>query len=122
MGILAAHDGAAPEHHLVLGQRPRLVREEVLDLSQVLRDVEGPALNGRIGLFIVQVEVVVQEEDLPKLHQLDGHVQGDGDQHLREIESHRVRHQGGSLSQDPVWGVAKAFHGRLRLGHMMHVF
>lgn len=100
--ILAAHDGAAPEHHLVLSQRPRLVREEVLDLAQVLRDVEGPALNGRIGLFVVQVEVIVQEEDLAELHQLDGHVQGDRDQHLREIESRPVGHRSGSLSQDPV--------------------
>lgn len=44
--ILVAHDGAAPEYHLVLGQRPRLVREDVLDLAQVLCDVEGTTLDG----------------------------------------------------------------------------
>lgn len=80
--VLAAHDRATPEHHFVLGERPCLVREDVLDLAQVLRDVEGSALNGHIGLFVVQVKVIVQEEDLPELHQLNGHVQGDGDQHL----------------------------------------
>lgn len=80
--VLAAHDRATPEHHLVLGERPCLVREDVLDLAQVLRDVEGSALNGHIGLFVIQVKVIVQEEDLPELHQLNGHVQGDGDQHL----------------------------------------
>lgn len=85
--ILAAHDGAAPEHHPVLRQRARLVGEDVLDLAQVLRDVEGTTLDGRVGLFVVQVEVVVQEEDLPELHQLDGHVQGDWDQHLPGEES-----------------------------------
>lgn len=98
--ILVAHDGATPEHHLVLGQRPRLVREDVLDLTQVLRDVEGPTLNGQIGLFIIQVKVVVQEEDLPELHQLNRHVQGDGDQHLQR-EGLRSQEQGGTLSQDP---------------------
>lgn len=77
-----AHDGTTPEHHLVLGQRPRLVREDVLDLAQVLSDVEGSTLNGQMGLFIIQVKVIVQEEDLPELHQLDGHVQGDWDQYL----------------------------------------
>lgn len=82
MRILAAHDGTTPEHHLVLGQRPRLVGEDVLDLAQVFSDVEGSTLNGHISLLIIQVKVVVQEEDLPELHQLNGHIQGDGDQHL----------------------------------------
>lgn len=57
--ILAAHDGTTPEHHLVLGQRPCLVGEDVLDLAQVLSDVEGSTLNGQIGLFVVQIKVIV---------------------------------------------------------------
>lgn len=116
MRILAAHDGATPEHHLVLGQRPRLVREDVLDLAQVLRDVEGSTLNGQIGLFIVQVKVVVQEEDLPELHQLNGHVQGNGNQHLQG-EGLPSQEQAGTLSQDPHWWVENAFNGKLRSAH-----
>lgn len=80
--ILAAHDSATPKDHLVLSQCPRLVREDILDLAQVLSDVEGSTLNGQIGLFIIQVKVIMQEEDLPKLHQLNGHIEGDWDQHL----------------------------------------
>lgn len=80
--ILAAHDSATPEDHLVLSQCPRLVREDILDLAQVLSDVEGSTLNGQISLFIIQVKVIVQEEDLPELHQLNGYIQGDWDQHL----------------------------------------
>ena len=80
--IFAAHDSATPKHHLVLSQRPRLVREDILDLAQVLSDVEGSTLDGQISLFIVQVKVILQEEDLPKLHQLNGYIQGDWDQHL----------------------------------------
>ena len=77
-----AHDGTTSEHHLVLGQRSCFVGEDVLDLTQVLSDVEGSTLNGQVSLFIIQVKVVVQEEDLPELHQLNGHVQGDWDQYL----------------------------------------
>lgn len=84
--ILAAHDGATSEHHLVLCQGPRLIGEDVLDLAQVLRDIEGSTLNGQIGLFIIQVKVIVQEEHLPELHQLNGDVQRDGDQHLKRDE------------------------------------
>lgn len=44
--ILAAHDGTTSEYHLVLCQGPRLIGEDVLDLAQVLRDIEGSTLNG----------------------------------------------------------------------------
>ncbi|TNN72563.1 hypothetical protein EYF80_017170 [Liparis tanakae] len=57
-------------------------REEVLDLSEVLRDVQGPTLNPGIQLLVVQRQVIVDEVDLTQLHDLNGHVQRDGDQHL----------------------------------------
>lgn len=117
--ILSAHDGAAPEHHLVLGQRPRLVGEDVLDLAQVLGDVQGSALNGQIGLLVVEVKVIVQEEYLPQLHQLNGHVQRDRDQHLGGDDAHCVSNQQGSLPPDPHSEAAKASDGKLRSAHRM---
>lgn len=57
--VLVAHDGATPEHHLILRQGPRLIREDILDLAQVLCDVEGSALNGPICFFIAQVKVIM---------------------------------------------------------------
>lgn len=53
-----------------------------MDLSQVLCDVQGLALDARVRLLIVQINVVGDEEDLTNLHQFNGQVEGDGDQDL----------------------------------------
>lgn len=55
MRIFNPIDAAAAEHHLVFCQRSRLIREQVLDLTQVLRDVKGPALDPRVQLLVVKV-------------------------------------------------------------------
>lgn len=73
---------AAAEHHLVLCQSSRLIREQILDLTQVLSDVEGPALDPGVQLLVIQGQVVVDEVDLAQLHNLNGHVERNGDQHL----------------------------------------
>lgn len=83
MGVLSAHDGAPAEHHLVLRQSASFVREDVLDLPQVLRDVEGLTLDAAVALFIVQVHVISDEENLADLHHLNGDVEGDGNQDLK---------------------------------------
>lgn len=80
--VLCAHDGASAKHHLVLCQSTSLVWEDVFDLPQVLRDVQGLALDAAVGLFIVQIHVISDEEDLADLHQLNGDVEGDGNQDL----------------------------------------
>lgn len=80
--VLCAHDGASAEHHLVLRQSASLVWEDVFDLPQVLRDVQGLALDAAVGLFIVQIHVISDEEDLADLHQLNGDVEGNGNQDL----------------------------------------
>ncbi len=77
-------DTAAPEHHLVLGQSSRLIREQVLDLPQILGDVEGPTLDPGVQLLVVQSQVIVDEVDLAKFHDFNGYVQRNGDQHLWE--------------------------------------
>lgn len=83
MWVLSAHDGASAEHHLVLRQSASFVREDVLDLPQVLRDVEGLTLDAAVALFVVQVHVISDEEDLADLHHLNGDVEGDGNQDLK---------------------------------------
>lgn len=54
MRIFNPIDTAATEHHLVLCQSSCLVREQVLDPTQVLCDVESPALDAGIQLLVVQ--------------------------------------------------------------------
>jgi hypothetical protein len=120
--IFAAHDGATPEHHLVLCQGPCLVREDVLDLAQVLCDVEGSTLNGQISFFIVQVKVTVQEEYLPELYQLNGHIQGDRDQHLRGDRVPWCQKPSVVPAPGSHYRVAKAFCGKLKLAHRMDFF
>lgn len=80
--VLDARHRAAPEHHLVLCQRARLVREYVLHLAQILGDVEGAALQVRIRLLVVKLHILVNDVYLANLHDLDGDEEGDGDQNL----------------------------------------
>lgn len=84
MRIFNSIDTAAAKHHLVLCQSSRLIREQILDLTQVLGDVEGPALDPAVQLLIVQGEVIVNEIDLAQFHNLNGHVERDGNQHLSD--------------------------------------
>ena len=111
--VVDAADGAAPEHHVVLRQRPRLVREDVLhlhrshnepvnphrsrsikrkggvetDLAEFFGDVEGAALDalGRAG--VEQVRVVVDVEDLRQFGHLNRHVERQRDHHLKSTVS-----------------------------------
>lgn len=91
MRVFHPEDTAAAEHHLVLCQSSRLIGEQVLDLTQVLSDVEGPALDPGVQLLVVQGQVVVDEVDLAQFHDLNGHVQRNGDQHLLDRNEMRIR-------------------------------
>ena len=77
VGVVEATDGAAAKHHLIFGERSRLVGEDVLDLPEVLVDVERPALEGLVSGLVVHGTVPVDEVHLDELHYLQGHVQGD---------------------------------------------
>lgn len=71
----SSHYSTAPEHHFILSQCPRLVREDILDLSQVLCDIKSTALDPRVLLLIIQVQVLSDEEHLANLYQLNGQVE-----------------------------------------------
>lgn len=75
MREFSSHYGAAPEHHFILSQRPCLVREDILDLPQVLCDIKSATLDPRVLLLIIQVQVLSDEEHLANLYQLDGQVE-----------------------------------------------
>lgn len=83
MWVLGAHDGASTKHHLVLCEGAGLVWEDVFNLPQVLRDVQGLTLHSAVCILVVQINVISDEEDLTNLYQLDGHVEGDGNQDLK---------------------------------------
>lgn len=82
MRILHARDAAAAEHHLVLCERAGLVGEDILDLAQILCDVQCPALDSGGQAPTVEVNVILDEVYLSQLDDLDGNVEGDGNQHL----------------------------------------
>lgn len=65
--VLIAHDGASPKHHLVLSKGASLVWEDVFNLTQVLCDIQGLALHAAVGLLIIQIYVISDEEDLANL-------------------------------------------------------
>lgn len=87
MRVLHPRHGAATEHHLVVRQRARLVRKDVLHLAQILSDIQSPALQVRVRLLVIQIHVLMDEVDLADLHDLNRHEEGDGYQHLERTQS-----------------------------------
>ena len=79
---LLACDAASLEHHLVLGQRARLVAEHVLHLPELLGDVERPALDSLLMHLVPHQGVVVDQVNLGDLGQLNRHIEGKGDDDL----------------------------------------
>ena len=75
-------DAASLEDHLVLCQGARLVTEHVLHLPQLLGDVERPALHPLLVHLVPHQGVVVNEVDLGDLCQLNGDIEGEGDDDL----------------------------------------
>ena len=71
-----AHEGAPLEHHLVLGQCPRLVAGHEPDLAELLGDVEGPTLGALVVHRVVHQLVVVDQVNLDQLGNLNGNIQG----------------------------------------------
>lgn len=86
MAVVKPCYAAPPKHHLILSKGSRLIRKEVLNLPKVLSDVQSSALDGRIHFLIVEVYVALDEIDLPKLHNLDGHIERNGDQDLQQYD------------------------------------
>lgn len=84
MRIINAKDAAAAEHHFVLRQCPSLIWKQVLDLTKILSDVKSTALNPGVQLLVVQVQVIVDKVDLAQFHNLNGHIEGNWDQHLMD--------------------------------------
>ena len=97
------------EFHVVLGERARLVRQEILDAAQFLRDVRVP------GHGALNVPVVVDAPGVVQLREVHVHLHGNGDdagqddEHPRE-EDPRVQvgelpaeegQQEGQEDQDP---------------------
>ena len=83
MWVVPAPNRAAAEHHLILGQSPSLIREDILDLAQVFSDVESTALKGPVTSLVVHVQVPVEEVDLYELDYLNGDIERDRNYHLR---------------------------------------
>ena len=63
-------DGALVEGHDVLGERARLVREDVLDLAQLLVQRGGPGLRRGVILGVVHLPVPVDVEAVPQPNDL----------------------------------------------------
>ncbi len=84
---LAAHH-ELDELHLVAGERAGLVREDVGHHAQLLHQVRGAHSAGHVQLLAVQLVVHGDEVGLAHVHELDGHVQRDGDEVVVQQEEH----------------------------------
>ena len=87
--IVHATDGAATEYHVVLCQRPCLVRKDILNLPQVFANVESTALEWSVRWGVVHVTVPVYEVDLNELDYLYGNVERDWDDDLKTMRDRK---------------------------------
>lgn len=78
------------EVHLVLGQGARLVREEYIDLAQLLVEIGGIHHALLVRLLLIQIHVPLHEHAANDALQLDGYVQRDGYQIVKEYQEGEV--------------------------------
>jgi hypothetical protein len=64
---------------IYLGQSSRLVRENVLNLPQIIRQIPTSGERRLFRLFVVDLRVKVDEDRLTRPHDLDRDVQRDWD-------------------------------------------
>lgn len=65
-----AVDGTLVEGHDVLGERPRFVAEDVLDLAELLVQRGGASFSGRVVLCVVHLPVPVDVVAVPQPNDL----------------------------------------------------
>ena len=68
--VALAADAGLVEGHDVLGERPRLVTEDVLDLAELLVQRGGASLGGRVAPCVVHLPVPVDVEAVPQPNEL----------------------------------------------------
>lgn len=83
MTVVKACHTASPKNHLILSERSCLIRKEVLNLSKVLGDIQGSALNSRIHFLIVEIHITLNKIYLSKLHNFNGNIERNGNQDLK---------------------------------------
>lgn len=83
MAVVKACHTTSSKNHLVLCESSCLIRKEVLNLSKILSDVQGSALNSRIHLLIVEIHVALNKIYLSQLHDFNGNIERNGNQDLK---------------------------------------
>ena len=81
LAVAHARDGALEVLHAVAGQGPGLIGEHRVDHAELLVEVAGSRAKWRVRLLVVHLPVAVQKHHrLAHLDELEGDVQGDGDE------------------------------------------
>ena len=80
--VVDSADRATTEDHVILRQRPRFIRENVLNLAQFLGDVQSATFDALAGDGIFQMRIVMDVEDLNELGQFNRDVQRQGNHDL----------------------------------------
>ncbi len=63
-------DGTSPEYHLIFREGPRLIRQDVLDLSKLLGDIQSSTLDSGVRRGMIEFLVPTDEIDLTQFDDL----------------------------------------------------
>ena len=86
MAVIKACHTTSSKNHLVLSEGSCFIRKEVLNLSKILSDVQGSALNSRTHFLIVEIHIALNKIYLAKLHNFNGNIERNGNQDLRRTK------------------------------------
>ena len=64
-----------PKHHHVLRQRPRLVRENILNLPEIVDEIPRTRKRCLLVLLVHDIFIEEDEERLTRSHDLEGDVE-----------------------------------------------
>ncbi len=94
VAVHGAVDGALVEGHDVLGERARLVAEDVLDLAEFFVEGGGARLGGYVAGLVVHLDVPVDPQALDGADELDADVEGDGHDRVQDDQVGEEDEQG----------------------------
>lgn len=86
MAVIKACHTTSSKNHLILSEGSCFIRKEVLNLSKILSDVQGSALNCRTHFLIVEIHIALNKIYLSKLHNFNGNIERNRNQDLRRTK------------------------------------
>lgn len=83
MVVVGASHGTTSEYHSIFRQRASLIAENVLNLSQLFRNIHRSTFSALVRLRIVEIEAVVNNKNLEDFTHFNSDIKSKRNQNLK---------------------------------------